>query len=160
MGSQKSVEPMTTKRTHQSREGSVTARGGSRANSRNAAPEYHQFIDQLHSNEQTWKRYSSILTNNTKFDSAAIKSKYLKARGTGSVPGQDSKKVDQDSKRGYKSSGKTRSKYTTNVIFHTQPSTGKPAKAARAPIPKYSSITKASKTETSQDLVKLSYKTS
>ena len=40
--------------------------------------EFQSFIDSLFAQEKQWKRYSEILTNNTKFDSNALKNKYLR----------------------------------------------------------------------------------
>ena len=43
---------------------------------------YHTFISTLFAHEKQWKRYSEILTNKTKFDSNALKNKYLKNKQT------------------------------------------------------------------------------
>lgn len=45
--------------------------------------EFQSFIDSLFAQEKQWKRYSEILTNNTKFDSNALKNKYIRKDDAG-----------------------------------------------------------------------------
>lgn len=39
--------------------------------------EFSTFIDNLFAKKKQWKRYSNILTNDTKFDSNALRNKYI-----------------------------------------------------------------------------------
>jgi hypothetical protein len=50
-------------------------KGRSKIHSQNQS-DYHLFIDTLFTEERKWKRYSNILTNDTKFNSNNLKMKY------------------------------------------------------------------------------------